>query len=130
MHVFFSFYKILSDKRSFILLTYLIICCTSGGTRAEQGGSPVAQFLLQIPHPVTCRRGVSHKCCGSRVAISDLCVTYQSRLQPEKAITELRPLAFVPAHSSLRNLSRTPGPSITTMTIIATNPQSLPGLLM
>lgn len=60
---------------------------------------------LQMLHPVTCPRGVSHKFSGSQVAISYLCVTYQSCLQPEKAINTLKPLAFV--HSSLMNLSRT-----------------------
>lgn len=58
---------------------------------------------LQMLHPVTCPRGVSHECSGSRLSISYLCVTYQSCLQPEKAITERRPLAFVRPHSSPAN---------------------------
>lgn len=51
--------------------------------------------------PPSCPKGVSRKCSGSHVAISYSCITYQSRLQPEKAITEFKPFAFVHSHSSL-----------------------------
>ena len=78
---------------------------TTGATvrGAERVRSPRRSFT-----PPPAPRGVSHKCSGgSRVAISYLCVTYQSRLQPEKAITEFKPLAFVHSHSSLTNTHHT-----------------------
>lgn len=42
------------------------------------------------------------------VELRYLCVTYQSCLQPEKAITEFNPLAFVHSHSSLMKPSWSP----------------------
>lgn len=62
---------------------------------------PSWHSVLQILHPVVWPKGVTHKCFGSGPAISYLCITYQSPTQPEKAITEFKPFAFVHSHSSL-----------------------------
>lgn len=79
------------DTRSFILHSYLSTYLR--GSLAAWGACKC--FTLS-----PARGGVSHECSGSRLSISYLCVTYQSCLQPEEAITERRPLGFVRPHSS------------------------------
>lgn len=67
----------------------------------RENAHPPGHSELQIFHGVTYLKGVGHQCPGTQVAISYLCLTFQSRLQPEEAITEFKPLAFVCSHSSL-----------------------------
>lgn len=87
---------------------------TTGVTVRGAERMPPGEEPLQILHSVTCPEGCEPQVLGwgSRVAISYLCVAYQSRLQSEKAITEFKPLAFVHSHSSLTNTHQTSRPAL------------------
>lgn len=87
----FFFHSRSGDTRSFILHSYLSTYLR--GSLAAWGAANASP----CHPPEGC---VSHECSGSRLSISYLCVTYQSCLQPEEAITERRPLGFVRPHSS------------------------------